>query len=298
MQMQQPLQFERHKPRKLGRKYCLAGAAILIAVAAAIAVPLVLTKRSRQASEAGQSPVKATSGHNGSVITMSDGSTFTYTNAFGGDWAADPADPFGPSGRAQYWSKRINEEWVWGKDIARGVNLGYIHRVSVYLSSRWAKSPKRGWLVTEPFITPALYEKWLANDKNINVVDEWTLILAMGDQAEVELDTHYSTFVTERDFADIAAAGLNWVRIPLPFWAIETRGDEPFLAGRCWKYFLKAIEWSRKYGIRIFLDLHTLPGSQNGWVRSEVFRLHQILLPLLVNPSPESFRKMYGASLS
>jgi glucan 1,3-beta-glucosidase len=116
-----------------------------------------------------------------------------------------------------------------------------------------------------------LYEKWLANDKNINVVDEWTLILAMGDQAEVELDTHYSTFVTERDFADIAAAGLNWVRIPLPFWAIETRGDEPFLAGRCWKYFLKAIEWSRKYGIRIFLDLHTLPGSQNGWNHSGKF---------------------------
>ena len=34
------------------------------------------------------------------------------------------------------------------------------------------------------------------------------------------------------------------------------------------RYFLKAIDWSRKYGIRILLDLHALPGSQNGWNHS------------------------------
>ena len=33
-------------------------------------------------------------------------------------------------------------------------------------------------------------------------------------------------------------------------------------------YFLKAIQWARKYGIRINLDLHALPGSQNGWNHS------------------------------
>ena len=33
-------------------------------------------------------------------------------------------------------------------------------------------------------------------------------------------------------------------------------------------YFLKAIAWARKYGIRISLDLHALPGSQNGWNHS------------------------------
>lgn len=36
------------------------------------------------------------------------------------------------------------------------------------------------------------------------------------------------------------AAGLNYVRIPLGFWAIETINDEPFLVGTSWKYFLKA----------------------------------------------------------
>src|SRR5262245_45562049 len=34
------------------------------------------------------------------------------------------------------------------------------------------------------------------------------------------------------------------------------------------RYFLKAIKWARKYGIRINLDFHALPGSQNGWNHS------------------------------
>lgn len=41
---------------------------------------------------------------------------------------------------------------------------------------------------------------------------------------------------TEKDFAEIAGAGLNFVRIPMPYWAIETRGSEPFLAGTSWTY--------------------------------------------------------------
>lgn len=73
---------------------------------------------------------------------------------------------------------------------------------------------------------------------------------------------------TEADFAQIAGAGLNYVRIPLPYWAIEVRQGEPFLPQVSWQYFLKAIQWARKYGLRINLDLHALPGSQNGWNHS------------------------------
>ena len=52
--------------------------------------------------------------------------------------------------------------------------------------------------------------------------------------------------ITEEDIAQIAGAGLNWVRVPIPFWAIEewdyvgVDGNgmtvaEPFLARTCWK---------------------------------------------------------------
>jgi aryl-phospho-beta-D-glucosidase BglC (GH1 family) len=40
---------------------------------------------------------------------------------------------------------------------------------------------------------------------------------------------------TEQDIAEIAGAGLNWIRLPIPFWAIETWPGEPFLAKTSWK---------------------------------------------------------------
>lgn len=83
-----------------------------------------------------------------------------------------------------------------------------------------------------------------------------------------QLEEHYRTFITERDIAQIAGAGLNWVRLPVPFWAIETWPGEPFLEKVCWQYILKVFAWCRKYGIRIKLDLHAVPGSQNVWNHS------------------------------
>jgi glucan 1,3-beta-glucosidase len=85
-----------------------------------------------------------------------------------------------------------------------------------------------GWFVLEPFITPAYYQQYNGS------VDEWTLSTMMAnDTANGGLDQieqHYATFITEEDIAQIAAAGLNWVRVPMPFWAIDTWNDEPFLA--------------------------------------------------------------------
>jgi glucan 1,3-beta-glucosidase len=121
--------------------------------------------------------------------------------------------------------------------------------------------------VLEPFIVPQIFEDWRASTGKDDIVDEWTLSAAMGTNLEKAMTEHYDTFITEQDFMEIAAAGLNWVRIPIGYWAIETTGDEAFLPKVSWTYFLKAIEWARKYGIRINLDLHALPGSQNGWVR-------------------------------
>ena len=43
-----------------------------------------------------------------------------------------------------------------------------------------------------------------------------------------------------------------------------TTVSEPFIPRMCWTYILEVFRWARKYGIRINLDLHTIPGSQNG----------------------------------
>ncbi|KAH7909262.1 exo-beta-1,3-glucanase [Hygrophoropsis aurantiaca] len=193
----------------------------------------------------------AITGGDGSKVTTDDGSSFTYSNSFGGTWYWDPNDPFNNNAQAQSWTPPLNQTFKFGTDRIFGVNLG-------------------GWLTTEPFIAPALFEKYL-NSTPI-AVDEWTLSECMAADSAGgglgQLEEHYKTFITEQDFAEIAGAGLNFVRIPLPYWAIETRADEPFLPKVAWTYFLKAIQWARKYGIRINLDFHALPGSQNGWNHS------------------------------
>jgi len=178
---------------------------------------------------------------------MADGTTFTYKNSFEGYWYWDETDPLNNGARPQSWTPALNETFRYGIDKIRGVNLG-------------------GWLNLEPFISPAVFEQYP------NAVDEWTLAEAMAADASRggldQLEEHYKTFITEKDFMEIAAAGLNFVRIPIGFWAIETRDGEPFLPKVSWNYFLKAIEWARKYGLRINLDLHALPGSQNAWNHS------------------------------
>lgn len=207
---------------------------------------------SSSGSNGGSKNLASVTGSDGSKITTEDGTSFTYSNAYGGFWYFDPENPFANNAQAQSWSPPLNQTFGWGQDRIYGVNLG-------------------GWLNTEPFIAPALYQKYSSNPTP--PVDEWTLSQAMtADKSSSgglsQLEEHYKTFITEKDFADIAGAGLNWVRIPLPYWAIEVRDNEPFLAGKAWQYFLKAIEWARKYGIRINLDFHALPGSQNGWNHS------------------------------
>ncbi|KIJ51370.1 glycoside hydrolase family 5 protein [Sphaerobolus stellatus SS14] len=187
----------------------------------------------------------AITGGDGSVVTASDGSTFKYQNSFGGYWYQDPTDPYKYAARAQSFVPALNETWNYGPDKIRGVNLG-------------------GWFVLEPFISPALYEKYQTPPNQ--ATDEWSLSEAMRADTSAgggisQIEKHYQTFITEEDFAQIAAAGLAWIRLPIPYWAINTWPGEPFLERVSWKYILQAFEWARKYGLRIYLDLHTAPGN-------------------------------------
>ncbi|KAG5933514.1 hypothetical protein E4U60_004428 [Claviceps pazoutovae] len=140
----------------------------------------------------------------------------------------------------------LNEDWgSYGSHPARGVNLG-------------------GWLSLEPFITPSLFDF----DSRLGIVDEYTLCKHLGRTAADTLEKHYATFVNEDTFKDMAAAGLDHVRIPYSYWAVEVYDGDPYIFRTSWRYLLRGIEWARKYGLRVNLDLHALPGSQNGWNHS------------------------------
>jgi len=80
-------------------------------------------------------------GGDGTKVTTEDGSTFTYSNSFGGYWYWDENDPFNNGARAQSWSPALNETFRYGIDKIRGLVssfrclLGILTRVFLYAGS-------------------------------------------------------------------------------------------------------------------------------------------------------------------
>jgi glucan 1,3-beta-glucosidase len=141
----------------------------------------------------------------------------------------------------------LNAPFPYGQMPIRGVNLG-------------------GWLIIEPFITPSFFS---SIDSRFGVVDEFTLSSYLGaSKAAQRIEQHYADFVNESTFSDIRDAGLDHVRIPFGYWAVMTLKGDSFVPTISWRYLLRAIEYARKYGLRVKLDLHSVPGGANGWNHS------------------------------
>ena len=114
----------------------------------------------------------------------------------------------------------------------RGVNLG-------------------GWLVTEPWITPSLYEQ-----AGEGAVDEYTLCQTLGKDAALSLlSAHWASWITASDLGNIAAAGLNHVRIPIGYWSVAPVEGEPYVQGAL-DYLDQAIGWAGGAGLKVIIDLH------------------------------------------
>ena len=124
-------------------------------------------------------------------------------------------------------------DFDYNNDKVYGVNLG-------------------GWFVLEPWITPSIFE---ATNNNA-IVDEFTLTQALGpDAASSVLTSHWNTWITQDDFNQIAAAGLNHVRIPLGYWAVAPLQGDPYVQGQL-PVLDQAIGWARSAGLKVLLDLH------------------------------------------
>ena len=111
------------------------------------------------------------------------------------------------------------------------------------------------WLVLEKWMSPHLFDGTTAED-------EYYLPTQLSKEVyEARMLIHRSEYITERDFAKIASIGLTHVRIPVPYFIF---GDRPPFIG-CIEYLDNAFAWAEKYGLKILIDLHTAPLSQNGF---------------------------------
>ncbi|CAI6320308.1 unnamed protein product [Periconia digitata] len=135
----------------------------------------------------------------------------------------------------------------WASTKIKGVNIG-------------------GWLVLEPFISPSIF--WAHSTNEITVSDEWTLCEQLGkDKCYETLKAHWDGFVSLQDFQKISGAGFNTVRIPVGYWAYISGDGAPYVSGAA-DYLEKAVTWARQTGLKVIIDLHGAPKSQNGFDHS------------------------------
>ncbi|KAJ1398637.1 Glycoside hydrolase, family 5 [Sesbania bispinosa] len=85
------------------------------------------------------------------------------------------------------------------------------------------------------------------------------------ERASKIMRDHWNTYITEEDFRFMSANGLNnAVRIRVGWWiAQDPTPPRPFVGGSL-KVLDNAFTWAQKYGMKVIVDLHALPGSQNG----------------------------------
>ncbi|PBP25867.1 glucan 1,3-beta-glucosidase precursor [Diplocarpon rosae] len=146
---------------------------------------------------------------------------------------------------AQSLSKK-SVDFNWGAEKVQGLNIG-------------------GWLLLEPWITPSIFQ---ALDQSLGIVDEYTLTEKLGSDAAYKiLKPHWDSWCTFEDFKKIADAGFNTVRIPVGYWAYSLDSGEPYTQGAA-PYIDAAIDWARATGLKVWIDLHGAPLSQNGFDNS------------------------------
>lgn len=115
-----------------------------------------------------------------------------------------------------------------------------------------------------------------ANDPSVMCEWSWTQSINNSDPSKLQiLRDHWNTWVTELDVAKMSVIGFTHVRIPIGYWAMMTETElrqynEPFLTGQ-WDVLVRALAWFKKYNIKVLIDLHGAPGSQNGWDNSGHF---------------------------
>ena len=122
----------------------------------------------------------------------------------------------------------------YNNDKVMGVNLG-------------------GWFVLEPWITPSMFSDWAQSGA---VKDEYTLTKTLGSQeAFNRLSAHWNSWITQDDFQQIAQMGLNHVRIPIGYWAVNPQEGDPYVQGQL-DVLDQAVNWADAAGLKVMLDLH------------------------------------------
>ncbi|KAK9741075.1 hypothetical protein RND81_03G079500 [Saponaria officinalis] len=88
------------------------------------------------------------------------------------------------------------------------------------------------------------------------------------DKAPQVLKEHWDTYIVEDDFKFMSENGINTVRIPVGWWiAKDPTPPKPYVGGSL-LYLDNAFVWAEKFDIKVIVNLHAVPESQNGYEHS------------------------------
>ncbi|KAH0037550.1 glycoside hydrolase family 5 protein, partial [Aureobasidium melanogenum] len=131
----------------------------------------------------------------------------------------------------------------WRNYKSNGVNLG-------------------GWLVLEKNIQPSFF-----TDNAPSAIDEDSFCSTLGlAKCGSLLEQRYNSYITYQDIDYFASFGVNTLRIPVGYWAYmpAIAGDHYYTGGQKLAMHKIAQYAISRYNMHVVVDLHGLPGGQNG----------------------------------
>ena len=76
--------------------------------------------------------------------------------------------------------------------------------------------------------------------------------------------TYRENYITREDIRFIKQSGFNSVRVPFNYRLLVTDGEPQKLGGEGYEMLDHVVDWCRKEGLYVILDMHAAPGGQTG----------------------------------
>ena len=124
-------------------------------------------------------------------------------------------------------------------------------------------------MVLEPWITPSLFYRFLGKEEGSVAMDSWSLCEVLGpEEGNKLMRAHWDAWYTDDHIKQLSMRGIEMVRLPIGDWTLDPYG--PYIG--CMDGAEDKVQWMldtcAKYNITVWLDVHAVKGSQNGFDNS------------------------------
>lgn len=202
----------------------------------------------RWTSGVAQAPGQTVTVDMGALVTLNNVTTDTAKNTTDeGDWARGFNLELSRNGTA--WTTVAS-----GAGTFKATTIGFVAQAARYFRLSTTASAAQWWSIGE--VTAGLYN----DDYSLNR----TMETRFGNTgAQTIADAHHNAWLTTTDLDNIAATGMNFIRVPVSWHTfMQTNGA---WKANPWTKIDWVIAEANARGMYVLLDLHTVPGGGCPW---------------------------------